>query len=56
MKVLADVSRNMGKTVIIITHNSLLAPIADRLIEMKNGALIKEHLEKSPLELEGIPW
>ncbi|SHN75357.1 putative ABC transport system ATP-binding protein [Desulfitobacterium chlororespirans DSM 11544] len=56
LKVLADVSRQMGKTVIIITHNSLLAPIADRLIEMKNGAISNEHLEKSPLDLEGIPW
>ncbi len=56
LKVLSDVSRKMGKTVIIITHNSLIAPIADRLIEMKNGAVIKEHIEESPVELEGIKW
>lgn len=56
LKVLSDVSRKMGKTVIIITHNSLLAPIADRLIEMKNGAVIRQHIEESPADLEGIKW
>lgn len=56
LKVLADVSRKMGKTVIIITHNSLIAPIADRLIEMKNGVVINQHVEKSPADLEGIKW
>lgn len=56
LKVLSDVSRKMGKTVIIITHNSLISPIADRLIEMKNGAVINERVEKSPADLEGIKW
>ena len=56
LKVLADVSRKMGKTVIIITHNSLIAPIADKLIEMKNGVVINQHVEKSPADLEGIKW
>lgn len=56
LKVLSDISRNMGKTVIIITHNSLVAPIADRLIEMKNGMVVKESVQDSPVDLEGIKW
>src|SRR4030065_2293632 len=40
--VLSDISRKMGKTVVIVTHNSLLAPIADRLVEMKNGRVTRE--------------
>ena len=56
LKVLSDISRNMGKTVIIITHNSLVAPIADRLIEMKNGMVVKESVQDSPADLEGIKW
>lgn len=56
LRVLSDVSRKMGKTVIIITHNSLLAPIADRLIEMKNGKVIRQQAQKSPLDLEEIKW
>ena len=54
--VLSDVSRKMGKTVMIITHNSLVAPIADRLIEMKNGRVVKESVQDSPADLEGIQW
>lgn len=54
--VLSDISRKMGKTVIIVTHNSLLAPIADRLIEMKNGSVIREIVQESPADLEGIKW
>ncbi|MBE6744520.1 MAG: ABC transporter ATP-binding protein [Ruminococcaceae bacterium] len=56
LKVLSDISRKMGKTVIIITHNSLVAPIADRLIEMKNGMVVKESVQDSPADLEGIKW
>lgn len=54
--VLSDISRKMGKTVIIITHNSLVSPIADRLIEMKNGMVVKESVQDSPADLEGIKW
>lgn len=56
LRVLSDISRKMGKTVIIITHNSLVAPIADRLIEMKNGMVVKESMQDSPADLEGIKW
>jgi len=54
--VLSDISRKMGKTVIIVTHNSLLAPIADRLIEMKNGSVVREIVQETPADLEGIKW
>ncbi|NPV91037.1 MAG: ABC transporter ATP-binding protein [Firmicutes bacterium] len=54
--VLSDISRKMGKTVVIITHNSLVAPIADRLIEMKNGMVVNERVQDSPADLEGIKW
>lgn len=56
LRVLSDISRKMGKTVIIITHNSLVAPIADRLIEMKNGMVVKEIIQDSPADLEVIKW
>ena len=56
LRVLSDISRKMGKTVIIVTHNSLLAPVADRLIEMKNGRVVREQVQKSPGDLEGIKW
>jgi putative ABC transport system ATP-binding protein len=56
LRVLSDISRKMGKTVVIVTHNSLLAPIADRLIEMKNGSVVRETVQEAPADLEGIKW
>jgi putative ABC transport system ATP-binding protein len=56
LRVLSDISRKMEKTVIIITHNSLVSPIADRLIEMKNGMVVKQSVQDSPADLEGIKW
>lgn len=54
IRVLSDISHKMGKTVIIVTHNSLLAPIADRVIEMKNGRVIANTVQNKPVDLEGI--
>jgi putative ABC transport system ATP-binding protein len=54
--VLSDISRKMEKTVIIVSHNSLLAPIANRLIEIKNGKMVRETVQESPADLEGIKW
>ncbi|MGE5578652.1 MAG: ABC transporter ATP-binding protein [Bacillota bacterium] len=54
--VLSDISRKMGKTVVIVTHNSLLTPIADRLIEMKNGRVIREITQEPLADLEEIKW
>jgi putative ABC transport system ATP-binding protein len=47
LKVLSDFSKKMGKTVMIITHNSLFAPMANRLIEMKNGWVVREAVTES---------
>jgi putative ABC transport system ATP-binding protein len=46
----------MGKTVVIVTRNSLLAPIADRLVEMKNGRVTREVVQEAPADLDGIKW
>jgi putative ABC transport system ATP-binding protein len=46
----------MGKTVVIVTHNSLLVPIADRLVEMKNGRVTREIVQEAPVDLDGIKW
>jgi putative ABC transport system ATP-binding protein len=56
LRVLSDISRKMGKTVIVVTHNSLLAPIADRLIEMKNGKVVREIVQENPADLEEVRW
>jgi putative ABC transport system ATP-binding protein len=56
LKTLSDISRKMKKTVVIITHNSLLSPIADRVIKVKNGRIEEQETVSCPKNLEDIQW
>ena len=51
-----DTFRTEGITVVIITHNSALAPMADRLIRFKNGRVVSEDVNPAPTPVEQIEW
>lgn len=56
LKVLENLTRNEKMTVIIITHNSAIAPIADKIIKFKNGTVIDTVINKNPKRVEDINW
>ncbi|MBE6929834.1 MAG: ABC transporter ATP-binding protein [Ruminococcaceae bacterium] len=56
LKLLQDMSRKKGMTVIIITHNSALTAMADRVIKVKNGTVTSEVLNEHPQPVEDIEW
>lgn len=56
LKLLQDTCRERRMTVIVITHNSALAPMADRVIQIKNGKTAGISLNDSPLPVEKIEW
>ncbi len=56
LKLLQDTCRERGMTVIVITHNSALAPMADRLIKIKNGKVSEMTLNAHPIPVEQIEW
>lgn len=56
LKLLQDTCRKQGMTVILITHNSAIAPMADRVIKMKNGKVSKMTENKEPVPVETIEW
>ena len=56
LKLLQDMCRNRGMTVIVITHNSALAPMADRLIRIKNGKVSSMEKNKNPISIDEIEW
>ena len=56
LKLLQDMSREKGMTVIIITHNSALTAMADRVIQVKNGAVIDMRTNPAPTPVEEIEW
>lgn len=56
LRLLENTCREKGKTVIIITHNSALTRIADRVIRIKNGKAIGCESNPHPLSVEEIEW
>ena len=56
LKLLQDTCRNNGMTVILITHNSAIAPMADRVIKIKNGRVDKIIENPQPVSVETIEW
>ena len=56
LKLLYDLSRERGMTVIIITHNQAIAPMADRVIRIKSGKIISNELNEKVTPIDEIEW
>lgn len=56
LKLLQDMSRKENMTVIIITHNGAIAPMADKVIKFKNGTAEDMIINKNPTPIEEIEW
>ena len=56
LKLLQDMSREKGMTVIIITHNGALTAMADRVIKVKNGMVTSAVRNENPVSVEEIEW
>lgn len=56
LSLLANESRKEGKTVIIVTHNSALTNMADHLMRVKNGQIIEDKYNDSPMDIKDIEW
>ncbi|MCC8152252.1 MAG: ABC transporter ATP-binding protein [Lachnospiraceae bacterium] len=56
LKLLQDTCRNEGVTLILITHNSALAPMADRLIRFRSGKVVEMTVNPDPVSVEEIEW
>ena len=56
LKLLQDMSRQKGMTVVIITHNSALTAMADRVVQVKNGTVVSQAVNLAPVPVEEIEW
>ncbi len=56
LKLLQDMCRQEHMTVVLVTHNEAIAPMADRIIRMKNGEVIANELNPNPVPVETIEW
>ena len=56
LKLLEDTCRKEKMTVIIITHNTAIAPMADKVIHFKNGTAESIEINENPMPIENIEW
>ena len=56
LKLLQDTARKENMTVLIITHNGAIAPMADKVIKFKNGTAEKIEINSNPVPVENIEW
>ena len=56
LKLLEETCRKENMTVIIITHNTLIAPMADKIIKFRNGQVEDVIINKNPTPVEEIEW
>ena len=56
LKLLQETCRKEKMTVVIITHNTAITPMADKIIHFKNGQAEKIELNKKPASIDTIEW
>lgn len=56
LKLLEKACHEMGATVVIITHNSLIKPMADQVIEIRDGKIVEDYINNNPLPVDEIEW
>ena len=56
LKVLKEINRSFGKTVLVITHNAAIAEMADRVLYLSNGRIANIKTIENPVDPERIEW
>jgi putative ABC transport system ATP-binding protein len=56
LKLLQDTCKNTGTTVIVITHNTAIAPMADRIIHIHNAKVRNIEINETPMPVDEIEW
>lgn len=56
LKLLQDTCRETGMTVVVITHNAAIMPMADRVIQMRSGRVVNMSVNENPMPIERIEW
>ncbi len=56
LHLLQDTCRNHGMSVVVVTHNLAICPMADRVIRMKSGKVVSDEVNETPEDIDNIEW
>ena len=56
LQLLIDLKQKLNKTIVVITHNSALAQVADRVVYLRSGKIFSVHLNQHPAAPEDVSW
>lgn len=56
LALLQETCRRQKMTVMLITHNNAITPMADHVIEMKSGKIVRDEYNKNPKSIDEIEW
>jgi putative ABC transport system ATP-binding protein len=56
LRTLFDLKQQLGKTVLLITHNAAIAQMADRVVRLRSGQIVELHVNPQPLPPEEVVW
>ena len=56
LKTLTDVNRELGTTTVIITHNAVIAKIADRVLRMTSGQIVEVRANETRADIDDLEW
>jgi putative ABC transport system ATP-binding protein len=56
LRTLVDLKQQLGKSVILITHNAAIAQVADRVVRLRSGQIVEVHANPRPLPPEEVVW
>jgi putative ABC transport system ATP-binding protein len=56
LRMLVDLKQRFGKTIVLITHNSAIGPVADRVVRLRSGLVVEVAVNPQPVPPEEITW
>jgi putative ABC transport system ATP-binding protein len=56
LRILVDLKQQLGKTVVLITHNAAIAQVADRVVRLRSGQIVEIRANPRPLPPEEVVW
>ena len=56
LKLLYDTCKSKNITIVLITHNTAITPMADRIIKIKNGKVSSNKINENPINIDEIEW